>query len=132
MIEPSKYVRKPFEIDAVKVTDENIKEVAEWCNGDIRSAVMNTGEAEQPYIKVRVHNPIGERQTKAFVGDWVLYANNGFKVYMNKAFNRAFNKVENPSQQILDFTENTGEVVQAAALEAIANSDNPTEEVPQP
>ncbi len=83
MIEPIKYVRKPFEVDAVQVTAENLEELAEWCQGTLE-------EDNRPYIRVRVARPLNERQTKAYAGDWVLYAGTGFKVYTSKAFHRTF------------------------------------------
>lgn len=85
MIESTTYVRKPFEVEAVQVTEENIDEVREWCQG-------TTMEDSRPYIKVRVARALNERQTKAYPGDWVLYAGTGFKVYTDKAFHRTFEK----------------------------------------
>lgn len=99
MINPQQYVRKPFYIDAVQVTEENLKEVAQWCMGDIRTEVREKGEVT--YIKVRVHRPLNERQTKAYVGDWVLYANKGFKVYTGQAFEKNFEKTDAQPQDSL-------------------------------
>jgi hypothetical protein len=85
MLEISKYVRKPFHIDAVQVTAENIADIAAWAEGDVRSDSENA-----KYVKVRVHRPLNDRQTKAYIGDWVLYAGTGFKVYTPKAFANSF------------------------------------------
>lgn len=87
-----KYIRKAFEIDAVQVTEENFEEVAKWCDGDIRTE--KHGRKDVRYIQVRVNRPLNERQTKAFIGDWVLYAGTGYKVYTNKAFTSSFEKVD--------------------------------------
>lgn len=84
-----KFARKPFYVDAVRVSEENIEEVAKWCNGDVQ-----TDSSEGLYIKVRVHRPLTDRQTKAFIGDWVLFAGSGFKVYTPKAFDKSFEKVK--------------------------------------
>lgn len=84
-----KFSRKPFYVDAVRVSEANIEEVAEWCEGEILT--LNDGTR---YIKVRVHRPLTERQTQAFLGDWVLYAGTGFKVYNPKAFDKSFEKVK--------------------------------------
>ena len=85
----TKFARKPFYVDAVRVSEENIDEVAVWCEGDKRV------EAEKGvYIKVKVHRPLTDRQTQAFIGDWVLYAGTGFKVYTPKAFDKSFEKVK--------------------------------------
>lgn len=82
-IEPVIYVRKPFEVEAVEVTEDNLEEVAQWCQGSLR-------EDSRKYIKVRVARALNERQTKAYPGDWVLYAGTGFKVYTPKAFAKTF------------------------------------------
>lgn len=82
-IEPVIYVRKPFEVEAVEVTEDNIEEVTKWCQGTLR-------EEGRRHIKVRVARALNERQTKAYPGDWVLYAGTGFKVYTPKAFEKTF------------------------------------------
>lgn len=83
-----KFARKPFYVDAVRVSEANIEEVSKWCGGEIQT------DDEGTYIKVRVHRPLTDRQTKAYVGDWVLYAGTGFKVYTPKAFDKSFEKVK--------------------------------------
>ena len=84
MLETMKYVRKPFYIEAVQITSLNIENVAKWVDGDVRT------DDQGQYVKVRVHRPITERQTKAYHGDWVLYAGTGYKVYTPKAFANSF------------------------------------------
>jgi len=88
MIETTTYVRKPFEVEAVEVTEENIEEVKDWCQG-----YLDTDN--RPFIKVKVARALNERQTKAYPGDWVLYAGTGFKVYTAKAFHRTFERPHN-------------------------------------
>lgn len=82
-----KFNRKTFQVDAVRVTKENMSAVAKWCQGEIQTE--NDGKK---FIKVRVLRPLNEGQTKAFVGDWVLYAGTGYKVYTNKSFWTCFEK----------------------------------------
>ena len=96
-----KYVRKPLFVDAVQVTSENFEEIARWCFGEIANIDEtpigddeNVVEPDKQYIHVRVHNPKNPRQTKAFVGDWILYTERGYKVYTSKAFQANFDKVE--------------------------------------
>lgn len=86
------YLRKQFKVEAVEVTVDNIAEAAEWVGGEIRHT-KRVGDSEKvnvPYVKVDVHNPLNERHTKAFIGDWILKSDAGFKVYTQKAFERAF------------------------------------------
>ena len=95
MLETAKYERKPFVVDAIRVTVDNIKSVAEWTGGEVRTESRSNKETVQ-YVKVRVHRPIDDRQSKAYIGDWVLYAGTGFKVYTLRAFNSSFSPA-NPS-----------------------------------
>jgi hypothetical protein len=88
-----KYMRKPFEVDAVQVTVTNLAEVAEWCQGE----VLAEGTPPAQYVKVNVERVLNDRQTKAFIGDWVLYAGQGFKVYTDRAFKKSFQAVTVPA-----------------------------------
>lgn len=85
MIDTQKYIKKPLYVDAVQVTEDNFDEIAAWCQGEIQETA-----GSKKYIKVRVHNPKIIRQTQAFVGDWLLYTERGYKVYTNKAFYASF------------------------------------------
>ncbi len=93
MVVTEKYVRKPLYVDVVRVTTENVVEIAQWCQGEIRNYANEslTGEEAanqtvERYIHVRVHNPKNIRQTKAFIGVYLLYTERGYKVYTEKAF----------------------------------------------
>lgn len=99
----AKYVRKPLYVDAVQVTEENFVDIARWCFGEISNIddtprdMTEDVEPTKQYIYVRVHNPKNPRQTKAFVGDWILYTERGYKVYTTKAFQANFDLVEESS-----------------------------------
>lgn len=88
-INPIKYVRKPVVVEAVQVTEDNFYAVAHWCNGDPIVDNFPHGVSER-HIRVRVHSPQSERQKRAHIGDWVLYANRGYKIYEDKAFKKSF------------------------------------------
>lgn len=85
-----KFQRKPFSVEGVRVTDENIAEVADWCLGEVQT----NEKSGVKHIRVDAHRPLTERQTMAFVGDWVLFHNRGFKVYTESAFSRNFELIE--------------------------------------
>lgn len=95
-LDVQKYVRKPLYVDAVKVTEENFSDMVRWCFGEVGNideTPIDPAAELQPtkqYIHVRVHNPKNPRQTKAFVGDWILYTERGYKVYTEKAFQANF------------------------------------------
>lgn len=83
------FERLPFTIEAVQVTPQNIRQVAKWCRGTVESAGRR---GIQKYIQVEVKRALNDRQTRAYVGDWVLKAGTGFKVYTPKAFEESFRK----------------------------------------
>lgn len=90
-METQKYTRKPFVVDVVgPITKDNMQEAAGWCKG----IVQLEQETGNYYIKVEVERAMSERQTQAFVGDYILCAGNSFKVYTPKAFKRHFDLVE--------------------------------------
>ncbi len=101
MIVTEKYVRKPLYVDVVRVDAENMIEIARWCQGEIRNfdnEPLSDDVAEnqqlERYIHVRVHNPKNARQTKAHIGDYLLYTERGYKVYTERAFQNSFELVE--------------------------------------
>lgn len=103
------YVRKSFDVEAIRVTNDNMRAVAEWCAGEVKAIGGHDGRYG-PYIKVDVFRPINERQTQAFVGDWVLRMGTSFKVYTDSAFKKDFEKkngvpTQNPNQLDKDTTK---------------------------
>lgn len=84
------WVRKPFFVEAVLVTDDNMEIIAAWCGGRIN---VTKGD-DKRYIKVDVKNPMSRRQTTAFAGDWVLKSGPNFKVYKDESFKKVFENTE--------------------------------------
>lgn len=111
-----KFQRKPFIVECVQVTAENMDEVAEWCKGTVTETdpqiAAQLKKPVQKWIQVETQQPMNDRQQQAFVGDWLLYANRGFKIYTPKAFERTFEPVfknrvvDPPAQQIVIHTDN--------------------------
>lgn len=94
-IETKKYARKPFHVEAVQVTTDNFNDLLAWCEGKEewfeRPGDQGNGKK---YIKVNVMQPMNPRQTRAFIGDWILFTEKGgFKVFTNKAFIESFDPV---------------------------------------
>lgn len=92
-ITTKKFCRKPFYVDGIQVTEENINDVAAWCGGEVLEQEPKKGDPKK-YIKVDVRRPLHHRQTMAFVNDWILKAGTGFKVYTESAFDSNFDPVE--------------------------------------
>jgi hypothetical protein len=88
-LEIKEYVRRPFKVEGVQVTEENMETVAIWCDGRIFKTKDGT-----PFVKVTITagNPKYSRtyRSRAFVGDWVLDSGKSFKVYTSKAFEATF------------------------------------------
>jgi hypothetical protein len=82
--------RKSFDVTYVIVSEENIEEVAAWCGGEIG------GEGAERFVKVTDKNAISARQTKAFVGDYILKmseSGTSFKAFTEKAFNKSYEPI---------------------------------------
>lgn len=114
-METRKYIRKPLVVEGVRVTKENFAEVAMWCSGCIKwshdasklstvenptngtidpSAGVDPIDPENQFIEVEVINPHNTRQTRAFVGDWVLKSETGQKIYTDRAFCNSFDSFD--------------------------------------
>jgi hypothetical protein len=93
MLEVEKFTRRPFDVDAVRVTEDNLDEVAKWCQGEVRRTPSSERSRWPRYVYVRVHHPRTPRDNKAFPGNWVVYADGqGFKVYPHGAFDWSFER----------------------------------------
>lgn len=84
-IETKRARRRDIFVDYVQVTSENMAELAQWCSGKIR----RTGNGAK-YIFVHVLYPKEPKQSRAFVGDYLLYSPTGFKVYTERGFTKVF------------------------------------------
>lgn len=106
-ISTQKYIRKPFFIDAIQVTEENFEQIAKWCGGTVKTE--KRGKKDVRFIEVPVVRPMSDRQTKAFVGDWVLFSNGSRKVYTSQAFDNSFelyvHNIAPSEQQMADLGE---------------------------
>lgn len=112
-LKPEKYERIPFPVEAVEVTDENMREVAQWCGGRVKTDRVHwSNRAGQRFVQVHVPRALNERQTMAYVGDWVLYSGtgpNGFKVYTPKAFESSFQKQAERMLEVVDRMDSRAE-----------------------
>ena len=102
-IQTVKYVRKPLYVEAIQVTNDNFLDVVKWCQALVGVQGSEPGTETHPaegveldpskhYIRVRVTSPMSQRQTKAFVGDWILFSPSGYKIYTDKAFKASFDE----------------------------------------
>lgn len=97
-ISTERFMHKP--VDAIRVTHENMDEVAAWVQGEIKvyfgatNSILdeNTGKR---YIELEVIHPTGRRTAKAFAGDWIVSVKGSFKVYNHRAFSTTFKELPN-------------------------------------
>lgn len=90
MLTTTTYQRIPNPLQVVRVTEANMAEVAGWTDGNIKAT-----DEGRLFIEIDVVKPGNDRQTQAFVGDWVIFSpqGGGFKIYMDRPFQQNFEQV---------------------------------------
>lgn len=91
-----KYDRKPFSVEAVQVSFDNINQVTTWCNGTIiKQKVKMLGiETEVPAIRVEGQ---GDNRGKTFIanlGCYIVCLKGNFRVYKPAQFETTFAKAQ--------------------------------------
>ena len=81
-MEMTKFTRKPFIVDAVEITDDNIEEVAKDV-GDIRHKDDGT-----PYILV--DRRLVPNVTRVYTGFWMTKMGDNVRCYSKKVFKEQF------------------------------------------
>lgn len=87
MLETETWTRKSFPVKAVRITRQNIDQVAEWCGGTICKSLNDN---PQLYIALEKTEYNKIRISRAYIGDWVLLTNGIFKNYRNDKFGKSF------------------------------------------
>lgn len=118
MLHPKTYIRKPFPVQAERVTNQNMNQVALWCGGELKGLGEHDGRWG-PFIEVDVVNPDANkpRQSQAFVGDWVLKSDKGFKVYTNRSFEKSFDSAADHARAMAEIIRNETVQILDKALE---------------
>ena len=79
-----RFATVPLPVEAVQVTEDNLEEVATWCNGSVRGTLLPEGDRMVEF------NFRGEDQ-RANVGDWVVkYDSVSFFAYPTAIFMERF------------------------------------------
>lgn len=89
------FKRRPFEVDAVKVTRENIGEIAKYV-GDLREKEDGT-----PYILV--DRRIVPNIHRVYPGFWMTKMGDNVRCYSGRIFDEQFEPKENIFAGIIDF-----------------------------
>lgn len=85
MVEYNTYQRKPFYVEAVEITAENIEELAPLV-GDFKKLEDGT-----PYILV--DQRLVPNLHRAFIGYWITKMGDNVRCYANKIFTDQFERV---------------------------------------
>jgi hypothetical protein len=126
-MEIKKFNRKPFAVNAVEVTLENVHEVAAWCGGtvEMQSTRMMGTQAKLPVIKMS--GPSNAKDTVATLGCFIAELKGNFRVYKNALFFQVFDKVPvNAEEYDPESTINTPENDHEATLQGIEAENNGT------
>jgi hypothetical protein len=99
--------RNTFEIEAVRVTSQNLGDVALWTGGEMCRQQTHNGRW---YILVDTVEYNRLRQTKIFVGDWVIKVQGQFKHYRNDSLRLAYHR------KLVDREKRITEIVQQALM----------------
>lgn len=97
-------VRKPFHVQAVQVTAKNMSAVAKWCGGNVGMTERSRAGRLIKCVRVEVLRATADWQKEARVGDWVVRAGAGYKVYSDKALKESFDVVV-VETEIVDSTD---------------------------
>lgn len=87
MVEFTDFVRQPFKIEAVQITDDNMDALAELLN----STVITTEDGTSQYISV--NRKVVPQGSKAYVGWWVTIMGKKLRCYPNKIFTQQFTEM---------------------------------------
>jgi hypothetical protein len=114
----TKVIRKPFAVDAVQITEENIAEIAKII-GELQERENGT-----PYIVVN-RNVVPAKQ-RAYIGDWLTKMGEKYHCYTDKLFTREFVAHTESIQGWIDYLNDP------TSEDASEGNEDSTEELPQP
>jgi hypothetical protein len=92
------FERATFRVEAVRVTTDNMEEIAEWCGGRV---VETPGYAPgRKHIQIPT-GPTGLGLARAHLGNWVtcLVKAKSFRVYKEKSFLEAFHSIMSDTEK---------------------------------
>lgn len=85
MLNKQKFQRKPFIIDAIEITEENIEEVA-----NLIGKLMYRDDGT-PYISI--NNAVIPKLKRAYIGFWLTVRHDQHRCYSQKTFNSQYTRV---------------------------------------
>jgi hypothetical protein len=90
-LEIEKVIRKVRPVEAVKVTEDNIAEVAGWCGGLVVPPGHLDNTSDKPYIHVTVRNPRRTEDSQAKPDMWIVKEDfRSFRVLNGKQYRNSY------------------------------------------
>lgn len=102
-MQATRLMRIPFFATGVKVTEDNMSEIAIWCEGTV------IRETAVPFVRVPVNRSTHKRQTEGHIGTWVIRTilrnEPSFKVYDEEWLLKQFMRMDDECLDGLDVVE---------------------------
>jgi hypothetical protein len=100
-MELRKYTRKPFAVNAVQVSLQNIDQVAEWCRGTIEQVPtkMLGTETLLPVIRLRGQGNDRGKEQVATLGCFVVENKGSFRSYKPAQFEASFDTMDEEQEE---------------------------------
>jgi hypothetical protein len=98
------FVKKSYLVDAVRVTVENIDELASQYDGVVKDATIDGMHApgSKKYIELVVKRWGLNKKTMAFVGDWIaILGGENIRVYQHRMFKSSFAPAQKDKREAL-------------------------------
>lgn len=115
-MEFTEFVRRPFKVEAIKITDENIHEIAEMI-GEVK---VHTKTKEKFIL---LDKRIVPSMARAYVGWWVTRFNDNLRVYSNKIFLEQFAVCDEGWTTWFELADEAAEEAVAEENQAAADSE---------
>jgi hypothetical protein len=106
-METKEFARKTFTVQAVEVTLENYREVAEWCKGEVvfESTKMLGTTTKLPVIKIKGQGDNRGKEFKATLGCYVVELKGSFRSYRPPQFWSSFEELSRDGISIANEVE---------------------------
>lgn len=93
-MEIKQYTRKPFPVNAVQVSLQNVDEVAEWAGGTVslRPTKMMGTYTDLPVIILKGQGENRGKEFEAPLGCWIVELNGSFRSYKPQQFDATFDE----------------------------------------
>lgn len=84
--------RNSFDVTAVEVNFENIKQLAQWCGGEVSTATYRIagGKSKLPCIKIPASGHLAGEMITALIGHWVVKHDGSFRVFRSEIWKKQF------------------------------------------